>query len=180
MERKFNFVIVRTEIILVKFFLNIKCDICGMLSFSAKINLVLRQKARESPPSWPQEAYCPPRNKCSLCCYVWGRGYSSPGWGYPHSCPSWGGGYPSPVLTEGVPLSLGTPKPGLEYPPQPERDLEPETWERTWDWGTPPHRVADTHLWKQYLPYPSDAGGKNTDALARCENRLKLCVHAKH
>ena len=75
--------------------------------------------------------------------------------------------------TRGIPLGLGYPSPGTGVSP-----LE-GTWdqslgyplERTWDqWKyygmemgqTPPPVWTDRHVWKQYLPYPSDAGGKKT------------------
>ena len=78
--------------------------------------------------------------------------------GIPQSCPggtpvlSWPGGTPF-ISGLGVPYSQlgdwGTSK----------KDLGPETWERTYDWGTPLPGV-DRHLWKQYLPHASDADGK--------------------
>ena len=88
---------------------------------------------------------------------------------WPGDTPSWPGqGYP--VLSYPPGQDWGTPQKGpgtsdlgknlgLGYP-----------LERTWDqWpgkepgtGVPPPWVwTDRHLWKQYLPHPSDAGGKN-------------------
>ena len=67
--------------------------------------------------------------------------YPSPGWGIPQC---WG--YSSPVLYSSPVPGLGHPL-GKELGPEtwertwdwgtPGKDLEPETWERTWDWGTP-------------------------------------------
>ena len=69
------------------------------------------------------------------------------------------GGYPSPDW--GVPRSWDQ-KPGKERGTRvlPRKDLGPETWKKTWDWSTP-LVWTDRHLWKQYLPHPSDARGKN-------------------
>ena len=51
-------------------------------------------------------------------------------------------GYPPPPAGTGV---LSPDRTGLHPPPSwpglgtppPRKDLKPETWERTWDWGTP-------------------------------------------
>ena len=38
--------------------------------------------------------------------------------------------------------------------------LRPDTWERTWDWGTPPPRVrTDKQTENITFPHPSIAGG---------------------
>ena len=90
---------------------------------------------QESPPAWTQEAHCPPRSKCSLCCSV-----------------QWGG------VEMGYPPYMGYP-PDMGYPPTQTWDGVPPT--QTWDgvppypdlrWGTPPEMLTDRHLWKQYLP----------------------------
>ena len=62
-------------------------------------------------------------------------------------------GYPPPPVGTGV-----HPPPGQDWG-TPRKDLGPETWERTWDWGTPLRVWTDRHLWKQYLPHPLHAGG---------------------
>ena len=135
---------------------------------------------QESPPAWTQEAYRPPRSKCSLCWSVLG--------GYPVPCL---GGYPIPGLggypisgPRGVPhpRSGGVPHPrsrglstqsrhGMGYPPgqtwdgvPPRQDLgwgtPSQTWDgvptQTWDpeMGYPPHKCGHTHrlVSKHYLP----------------------------
>ena len=67
----------------------------------------------------------------------------------------------------------------------------PQSWERTWDWGTPGKGPGirdlgknlglgytslwtDTHLWKHYFPHPSDADRKNKFSLDKDENRKNL------
>ena len=131
---------------------------------------------QESPPAWTQEAYRPPRSKCSLCCSVGG---------VPHpDLARGGGGVPHPDLTWSNPPP---PPPGPGYHP-----------ERTWDqWcgkepgtGVPPwkgHGTSDlgknmglgyppSQMWtdKQTenitIPHPSDAGG-NKLMSARSNNR---------
>ena len=112
------------------------------------------------------------------------QGYPSPGWVVSqswlgstpltvrgHPCPGWG----TPVLEYPSGWNWSTPPwLGLVYP-----------WERTWDQrpgkepgtGVPTQKgpgtidlrknmglgyyplLTDRHLWKQYLPHPSDAGG---------------------
>ena len=106
-------------------------------------------------------------------------------------CPKtwlWPGQVPPARTRKGIPFL----QPGQGYPllPSPEKgpgsrtrgtpasrkDLGPETrftpvpQERTWDrdqgpviWGTPSPLLTDTHLWKQYLPHPSHAGGNKVD-----------------
>ena len=105
---------------------------------------------QESPPAWTQEAYRPPRSKCSLCPRSGGYPVPGPG-GVP--CPRsggvgvpclrsggmypsqvWGGtqsqvqgGYPIPPSRPGMGYPLPLPRPGMGYPP----DLR---------WGNPPAR----------------------------------------
>ena len=139
------------------------------------------KKKTKSPPAWQQGAYRPPCGKYSLCCSVLGgggtsvaaRGYPSPScggvphpwpggtpvlsWGVPQSWTgwipvlSWPGGYPC----AGVPpdQGLGTP------PPAPQR---PGTRDLGKNLGLAyPPPWTDRHLWKQYLPHPSDADDNN-------------------
>ena len=106
----------------------------------------------------------------------WTGGYPILTWRGVHHPDLAGRGYPSPVMAvgggggttvlswlwSGTPVltwPVGYPLPaGLGYPP-----------ERTWDQcpgkeagtGVPPGVWTDRHLWKQYLPHPSDAGGYN-------------------
>ena len=84
---------------------------------------------QDSPPAWTQEAYCPPRSKCSLCWSVGGGGTPQPGMGYPPTWdgvppPTWDGvppwtwdGVHLPRIWDGVPpwpdLGWGTPLPRL-------------------------------------------------------------------
>ena len=106
-----------------------------------------------------QEAYRPPRSKCSLCCCLLGGG----GWEVPHlwregipSSPGWGGvphprstwkvphprwGVPHPVLDGGGTLRYPPVHTWEGYPPiswmgyPRQLDRVPPTW--TWD-GVPP------------------------------------------
>ena len=89
----------------------------------------------------------------------------------PSAVLSWEEGYPCSGMGWGCPLSWGTPPPDLDKGvskscsggtaslagrvPHPGifplgKGLGPETWERTWDWGTP--LWTETHLWKYYFP----------------------------
>ena len=129
-------------------------------------NITLTQ---DSPPAWTQEAYCP---WCILFHSVscsGGRGgvgvpYPGPGWRegrggrYPVlvlAGGSGGVGYPALVLAEGVGEVRWVPCPG-------------PGWAGGLGWGVPcpgpgwsaPSSLwTDTHLWKLYLPHPSDVGG---------------------
>ena len=71
---------------------------------------VLKQiYTQESPPAWMQEAYRPPRSKCSLCWSPWrGKGGGTyPGWGVPTL--AGGGTYPGQgVPTWGIPALVGS------------------------------------------------------------------------
>ena len=101
---------------------------------------------QESPPAWTQEAHRQPHSKCSLCCSVLGVPHS-------HLAP----GYPSPVLAGGYPVQGYSPQPGLGTPLQPGQDgVNPPPPPRT----EPGTLDVDRHPWKQYLPHPSDTGGK--------------------
>ena len=88
---------------------------------------------------------------CVLCSAPGGGGGCTLSWlagGYPN--PVLAGGYPSPVLVLGGIPVMGYSQLGLRYTPPtrdlgknlrlgtPRKDLGPETWERTQDWGTPP------------------------------------------
>ena len=133
-----------------------------------------QHRKQESPPAWTQEAYRPPRSKCSLCCSVGGGGGdpSRGQGGYPIL--TWLGKYSSPILTGGIPSwpgwripqswLEGTPSwpgwggyPILGYPNRtgvllwpglvnpPGKDLGSVTWERT---GT---RLPLERTWYQWL-----------------------------
>ena len=127
---------------------------------------------QESPPAWTQEAYCPPRSKCSLCWSVSGGdpipclggtpshvrgGYPIPGlegvipsqvWGVPRSR---GREYPSHVQGGLSRPGMGYPplplaRPGMGYPPRPE----------ILRWGTslPPASVDRYTDWCQNITFP--------------------------
>ena len=102
---------------------------------------------------------------------------------------SWPGGTPVPG---GVPPSQdrdGVPPP---TPPCQDRDGVCHPQKGHWTSGSimgwryyvmdmgyippppPPHPWTERHLWKQYLPHPSDAGGNNS-----CRSKDKLANEAK-
>ena len=134
---------------------------------------------QESPPVGNRTRHTARSVTCS------GGGYPVLARGYPS--PEWGGGGTS-VLARGIPQSWwrGVPQywlgeggyfsPGGGYP-CPEKDLRPETWKRTWDWGTPrkdlepetrqrtwdcgiPRVWTDKQTENITFPHLSDAGGK--------------------
>ena len=143
-----------------------------------------KQKIRKSL-AWPQEAYSPLRSKCSICCTL-GGGVTPVPARYPHPdlargdtpVQSWLGGTPVleyfptqdwviPWLGLGFPPALGPgyPKertwdqrPGKE--PGNEvtlgKNMGPDTWERTWDWGIP---CEWTHSCEN-IPSPSFGCGR--------------------
>ena len=117
---------------------------CNIIPHGSRHLRLFAKEKEESP-----VGNCTRHTTCSITC---------PG-GYPSLdsvgvLQSWPGGYPSPgqgcasVLTAGTPVLVwGTPVLGNGYAcpgvplsqvsGTPGKDLEPETWERTWDWGTP-------------------------------------------
>ena len=124
---------------------------------------------QESAPAWTQEAYRPPRSKCSLCCSVsWQReGYPiHPGWedGYPiqswfgdTTTQSWWGTHP--VLTWDL-TWRGIPHPVLGGGGVPGYLLS-LTWDQTWDgipscldleMGAPPIQTWDRGTLPQSRP----------------------------
>ena len=72
-----------------------------------------------------------------------------PGWGVPPSCHGW------------VPPGKGPGGSGSIM---------------GWRWGTP--LWMDRHLWKQYLPHPSDAGRQIYCSLFQSDVYVKWCVSA--
>ena len=156
----------------------LKKIICGF-------SMVTLFSKEECPPAWPQEAYRPPRSKYLLCCPGWRRGTpvlsglegGTPVLSWLEGTPvlSWPGeGYPSPVLTGGGGNpGLGYPWPELGYLPHgtgvpPSQDCgtpQKGPWtrdlEKNLELGYPPWVWTDTHVWKHYLPYPSDADSRN-------------------
>ena len=74
---------------------------------------------QESPPTWSQETYRPPRSKYSLWCSLWGGGGTQSRLGVPLSCPDWG--YPCAVVP---PVRTGVPPPpaGTVVHPHQNRD----------------------------------------------------------
>ena len=122
--------------------------------------------SKQSPPAWTQEAYCPPRSKCSLCWWggvphpVMGGTQSSHDGGVPHPVmggtpSSHDGGYPSshdgeyPSSHDGVGYPIqsrwGVPHPVIRGYPPPSRP----------GWGTPP----TTQTWPGYLLHHLDLAG---------------------
>ena len=63
-------------------------------SSSTKLFLVWTLSLQESPPTWMQEANCPPRSKYSFCCPSQGGTPSWPGLGGVFPILGWGVGYP--------------------------------------------------------------------------------------
>ena len=74
----------------------------------------------------------------------------------------------TPVLVLAGGRGYPCPKTWLGHPPAPTpsplgKDLGPETRNQgPVVWGTLSPLLTDTHLWKQYLPHPSDEGGNET------------------
>ena len=116
-------------------YITIKADVPdrSALSFDCAIKPVVRNlfifnvyascgqkqsQKQESPPAWTQEAYRPPRSKCSLC--WWGGGTPSSHGGVPHSVMV--GGTLGPLYHPD--LAWGTPPPSRPGPGG--------------TWGTPP------------------------------------------
>ena len=109
------------------------------VNYNGSVCVTTRQ---ESPPVWTQEAYHPPRSKCSLWWSVWGGGVSpsSPHRpGYPSPCWDWMG-----VLQSGLQdWSLGLDR-GIPNHHQDWMGIPP-IWT---GWGTP------LPWWKHYFPSP--------------------------
>ena len=129
-----------------------------------------------------REALRPLHNKRLLCLVSRRGGYPSPSWkgstpvlfwlggrGIPQSCS--GKGVPQLCSGWEIPLSWGTPPPAGVPPgqdwrtPPPARTgvPPPPPWkgpgkEPGTEITPPPQMWTDRHLWKQYLPHPSDAG----------------------
>ena len=108
---------------------------------------------------------------------VWtGGAPHSAGWGTPTW--TWEGVFPCqqdwvpwPWQLDGVPPTWtcegGTPSAGWGTPTWTWEGVTPPppvSWmgyPPSAGWGTPPPASVDRHLWKQYLPYPADAGDRN-------------------
>ena len=129
---------------------------------------------QESPPAWTQEAYCPPRRKCLLCCSVswqWAEG------GVPHLVLDWGGysrvppiwtrGWGTSWTWDGVPPTWTWdgyhPVSWMGYPPAWTWDgVPPPPGHLLWgkappwllEWGNPP----PVDLWWGLPPPPQSAG----------------------
>ena len=133
---------------------------------NSKQSMIPISFSTESPPAWMQEAYCPPRSKCSLC--RWGGGYPIQSWwGVPHavmvggySIQSWWG-VPHPVIVVGgTPSSHGG---GVPWVPS-----------TIYTWLGVPHPVMvggtwgppTIQTWLGYPPHPDLAGVPPTPDLA--------------
>ena len=131
----------------------------GMLCFCCWSKILQIHNQQESPPAWTQEAYRPPRSKCSLC-WGWGGTQSQVG-GYPSQVqggvphPRSGGGVTRPRSRGGtlsqvwggvqsqmiIQTWLGGTHPDLVggypgYPPQPDVGWGTPPWPDL-GWGTP-------------------------------------------
>ena len=115
-----------------------------------------KHSEQDSPPAWTQEAYCPPRSKCTLCSTGQDGGYPTLTW--------LGGGYP--ILGLEYPSPEGTRDQSLGYPPG--KDMGPV--QVLWDVdGVPPGKDMGPVqvLWDGdgVNPPPPRCGWTNT-----CEN----------
>ena len=93
-----------------------------------------------------------------------------------------------PILDWGIPILDGGGYHQLEgrYPPLAGK-FPPLIGQKvgappvSWKVGTPTRVWTDRHLWKQYLPYPSDAGGNtiNYSVFWKREKKLTLILPTK-
>ena len=132
------------------------------LTNTLKVNNDKNITKQESPPAWTQEAYRPPRSKCSLCLV--------------------GGGVPHPVMMGGNPIIQTWPGGTQDTPHHPDLAGVPPPFRPGWStsppsrpgWGTPHHPdlagVPPHHqdlagvpptikTWPGYPYHPDLAGG---------------------